>query len=154
VSRKELFLKNLEDFKRNIHWLVKSLEKAKEIDISSLEEEDIEKIEVLFSRFSRSVDMLINRILRGIDLLELEDAGTKLDVVIRAEKRGFVESYEELIALKDLRNELAHEYIGERFVDKLSEVLESSEKIIGIADRVMDYIYNQLLPKIRSHNEQ
>jgi hypothetical protein len=153
VSRKELFLKNLEDFKRNIHWLVKSLEKAKEIDISSLEEEDIEKIEVLFSRFSRSVDMLINRILRGIDLLELEDGGTKLDVVIRAEKRGFVESYEELIALKDLRNELAHEYIGERFVDKLSEVLESSEKIIGIADRVMDYIYNQLLPKIRSHNE-
>ena len=153
MSRKELFLKNLEDFKRNIHWLVRSLEKAKEIDISSLEEEDIEKIEVLFSRFSRSVDMLINRILRGIDLLELEDAGTKLDVVIRAEKRGFVESYEELIALKDLRNELAHEYIGERFVDKLSEVLESSEKIIGIADRVMDYIYNQLLPKIRSHNE-
>ena len=153
MSRKELFLKNLEDFKRNIHWLVKSLEKAKEIDISSLEEEDIEKIEVLFSRFSRSVDMLINRILRGIDLLELEDGGTKLDVVIRAEKRGFVESYEELIALKDLRNELAHEYIGERFVDKLSEVLESSEKIIGIADRVMDYIYNQLLPKIRSHNE-
>jgi hypothetical protein len=154
VSRKELFLKNLEDFKRNIHWLVRSLEKAKEIDISSLEEEDIEKIEVLFSRFSRSVDMLINRILRGIDLLELEDGGTKLDVVIRAEKRGFVESYEELIALKDLRNELAHEYIGERFVDKLSEVLESSEKIIEIADRVMDYIYNQLLPKIRSHNEQ
>ncbi len=153
MSRKELFLKNLEDFKRNIHWLVRSLEKAKEIDISSLEEEDIEKIEVLFSRFSRSVDMLINRILRGIDLLELEDAGTKLDVVIRAEKRGFVESYEELIALKDLRNELAHEFIGERFVDKLSEVLESSEKIIGIADRVMDYIYNQLLPKIRSHNE-
>ena len=46
MSRKELFLKNLEDFKRNIHWLVKSLEKAKEIDISSLEEEDIEKIEV------------------------------------------------------------------------------------------------------------
>ena len=154
MSRKELFLKNLEDFKRNIHWLVKSLEKAKEIDISSLEEEDIEKIEVLFSRFSRSVDMLINRILRGIDLLELEDGGTKLDVVIRAEKRGFVESYEELIALKDLRNELAHEFIGERFVDKLSEVLESSEKIIEIADRVMDYIYNQLLPKIRSHNEQ
>ena len=154
MSRKELFLKNLEDFKRNIHWLVRSLEKAKEIDISSLEEEDIEKIEVLFSRFSRSVDMLINRILRGIDLLELEDGGTKLDVVIRAEKRGFVESYEELIALKDLRNELAHEYIGERFVDKLSEVLESSEKIIEIADRVMDYIYNQLLPKIRSHNEQ
>ena len=98
--------------------------------------------------------MLINRILRGIDLLELEDGGSKLDVVIRAEKRGFVESYEELTALKDLRNELAHEFIGERFVDKLSEVLESSEKIIEIADRVMDYIYNQLLPKIRSHNEQ
>jgi hypothetical protein len=32
--------------------------------------------------------MLINKILRGLDLIELEDISRKLDIVIRAEKRG------------------------------------------------------------------
>ena len=151
-KQEEVFIQNLKDFKRSLYWLDKSLEKVRNMDINSfqnLSEEDLEKIEVLFSRFSRAVDMLINRILRGIDILELEDVGTKIDVVIRAEKRGFVESYETLIAMKDLRNELAHEYVGERLVSKFDEVREFSEKLIEIGNRVIEYGERELLPKLR-----
>ena len=148
----EVFVKNLSDFKKSLYWLKKVQEKVRDINIKNfqnLNEEDLEKIEVLFSRFSRAVDMLINRILRGIDILELEDVGTKLDIVIRAEKRGFVDSYETLIAMKDLRNELAHEYVGERLISKLDEVKEFSEKLIEIGNRVIEYGERELLPKLR-----
>jgi hypothetical protein len=150
TPKEKLFLKNVKDFEKSIDWLERALKKSETVDVDGLSEEDIEKIEVLFSRFSRSADMLINRVLRGIDLLELEDIGTKLDVVIRAEKRGFVENYKELIALKDLRNELAHEYLGEWFVSKLPEVVEASERLIEIANRVLNYVYEELIPKIES----
>ncbi len=148
----EVFVKNLNDFKKSLYWLGKVQEKVRDINIKNfqnLNEEDLEKIEVLFSRFSRAVDMLINRILRGIDILELEDVGTKLDIVIRAEKRGFVDSYETLIAMKDLRNELAHKYVGERLISKLDEVKEFSEKLIEIGTRVIEYGERELLPKLR-----
>ena len=148
----EVFVKNLNDFKKCLYWLEKAQKKVKNISVKNfqdLNEEDLEKIEVLFSRFSRAVDMLINRILRGIDILELEDVGTKLDIVIRAEKRGFVDSYETLIAMKDLRNELAHEYVGERLISKLDEVKEFSEKLIEIGNRVIEYGERELLPKLR-----
>jgi hypothetical protein len=148
TPKEKLFLKNVKDFEKSIDWLERALKKSETVDVDRLSEEDIEKIEVLFSRFSRSTDMLINRVLRGIDLLELEDIGTKLDVVIRAEKRGFVESFRELIALKDLRNELAYEYLGEWFVNKLPEVVEASKRLIEIANRVLNYVYEELTPKI------
>ncbi len=148
----EVFVENLNDFKKSLYWLEKVQEKVRDINIKNfqnLNEEDLEKIEVLSSRFSRAVDMLINRILRGIDILELENLGTKLDIVIRAEKRGFVDSYETLITMKDLRNELAHEYVGERLISKLDEVKEFSEKLIEIGNRVIEYGERELLPKLR-----
>jgi len=84
--------------------------------------------------------MLINKILRGSDLIELEDISRKLDIVIRAEKRGFIEDYKILIALKDLRNELVHEYIEENLVKKYKEVIDSTPKLLEIIDKVFKYI--------------
>ena len=149
TAKEELFLKNFSDFKKSLEWLKRALSKAEGIDLGKpLSEEELERVELLFSRFSRSVDFLISKILRGIDLLELEEVGTKLDVAIRAEKRGFVEDYRRLIALKDLRNELAHEYLGERFVLRLPEVVEGAKELLFISDRVINYVERELLPKL------
>ena len=71
--------------------------------------------------------MLINKILRGLDLIELEDISRKLDIVIRAKKRGFIEDYKILIVLKDLRNELVHEYIEENLVKNIKDVFKQNE---------------------------
>jgi hypothetical protein len=112
VRREEsiiLFCENLKKSIRNKEWLEKSYHKSLRIDLDNLREEDYEVLETLCNRFGRTVDMLINKILRGLDLIELEDVSRKLDIVIRAEKRGFVDDYRVLVALKDLRNELIHE---------------------------------------------
>ena len=152
MRKLEVFLKNLEEFKNNLEWLKKSLKKCQSFvdkNPKNLTDPQLEAIEALFSRFSRSVDMLINRILRGIDILEFEDVGTKLDIAIRAERRGFVENFEELIALKDLRNELAHEYVGERLHEKLNEVIYASQELLRISEKVISYAEKELLPKFK-----
>ena len=84
----------------------KSYHKALDKNLDDLKEEDYEVLETLCNRFGRTVDILINKIPRGLDLIELEDISRKLDIVIRAEKRGFVDDYKVLVALKDLRKEL------------------------------------------------
>ena len=118
----------------------RSYDRCKDIDLLSLSEDDLEKLETLAARFSRSIDILINKFLRSLDIAELEDVSRKLDIVIRAEKRGFVENYEELIELKNLRNELAHEYIEELFIEKIDLVRHKSKELFTIKDKIVAYM--------------
>lgn len=86
------------------------------------------------------MDILLNKVLRSLGILELEEPLRKLDVVIRAEKRGLVEDYNTLIEMKDLRNELAHEYIEETLKFRLEEVLEKSLKLLEITENLKQYM--------------
>ena len=139
-ERQELFCENLRLFNKTLLWLKKSLERMSTVNVNgTLSERELEAVEALLSRYSRSVDILINRVLRSLDYLELEDSKRKLDVVIRAEKRGFVDDYNKLIEMKDLRNELAHEYLEERLMDKVKEVVDKSWELLKIAERINAY---------------
>ncbi len=138
---KRIFCENLELLNKNAQWLLKSYEKAENIDFSKKEltDEELEVLETLSNRFGRTVDILINKVLRGLDLIELEDVSRKLDVVIRAEKRGFVRDYRILIEMKDLRKELVHEYIQENLKEKFKEVLEKTPILIEIVRKINEY---------------
>lgn len=134
---KELLCENLRLLEKSILWLLKSYDKAK--GIQHIDEENIEIFETLSNRFGRTVDILINKVLRSLDIYELEYTGTKLDVVIRAEKRGFVENYKTLIELKDLRNELVHEYIEEEIYEKFREIVQKTPLLVDISKKVIKY---------------
>ena len=138
---KKIFCDNLNLFNKSIEWLNKSYQKAKNIDLekNNLSEDELEVLETLSNRFSRAVDILINKVLRSLDLLELEDISRKIDIVIRAEKRGFVNDYRLLIELKDLRNKLIHEYIQEMLLQKFKEVIEKTPLLLDIADKINKY---------------
>ncbi|WP_051654238.1 hypothetical protein [Persephonella sp. KM09-Lau-8] len=107
---------------------------------NNLSEEELEVLETLSNRFSRAVDILINKVLRSLDLLELEDISRKIDIVIRAEKRGLVDDYKLLIELKDLRNELIHEYIQEMLLEKFKEIIEKTPLLFDIANKINSYL--------------
>jgi hypothetical protein len=72
--------------------------------------EEFAQFEVLTSRYARTTDMLVNKVLRSIDTVELEDIGTVIDIMNRAEKCGIVSSAELLHTIKDLKNNIVHEY--------------------------------------------
>ena len=141
VERREIFCENLKLFNKSIFWLKRSLQRVKSVEnFEKLTEEQLEIIETLMNRYSRAVDILINKVLRSLDYLELEESSRKLDIVIRAEKRGFVRDYNILIEMKDLRNELAHEYLEERLRDRLEEVISKSRELVEIADKINRYV--------------
>ena len=141
IERREIFCENLKLFNKSIFWLKRSLQRVKSIEnFEKLTEEQLEIIETLMNRYSRAIDILINKVLRSLDYLELEESSRKLDIVIRAEKRGFVRDYNILIEMKDLRNELAHEYLEERLRDRLEEVISKSRELVKIADEINRYV--------------
>ena len=50
-----------------------------------------------------------------------------------------MEDYNILIELKDLRNELAHEYIEEALKNRLEEVMEKSFLLLEITENLKEY---------------
>lgn len=77
----------------------------------------LERLESLTSRFARLADLLVQRVLRLIDDLELAPRGSVLDRIQRAEKRGLFEEPGQLIRIRELRNLIAHEYVSDRMPD-------------------------------------
>jgi len=120
-----------------------TLEDVKDLPIKPLVEdyewEELKDIEVLTARFARLSDIFVKNLLRIIDELELEFEGTIIDSLNRAEKRGHVESAELLIQIRELRNEIAHEYIAQAILDLFETVRGLAPKLIGDCKETLAY---------------
>jgi hypothetical protein len=102
-------------------------------------DDEFDRFENLTSRYARTTDLLIGKVLRSIDRVELMESGSIIDAANGAEKRGIVESVSALRDLKDLRNEITHEYETEDIKSLFSLVLASTPRLFGIADRTIKY---------------
>ena len=99
----------------------------------------LESVEAFSSRFARTVDLLVNKVLRTLDRVELLPQGTLLDVVNRAEKRSFVARAAELREMKDVRNIIAHDYAGAKVADIFAYCREQKPALEAICSRVAAY---------------
>ncbi len=99
----------------------------------------LESVEAFCSRFARTVDLLVNKVLRSLDRLELRPEGTLLDVINRAEKRGFVERAADLREMKDVRNIIAHDYAGARAAEIFVYCREQKPVLDAICDRAIGH---------------
>jgi uncharacterized protein YutE (UPF0331/DUF86 family) len=102
-------------------------------------EKQLESAEAFTGRFARAVDLLVNKVLRSLDRVELKPEGTLLDVVNRAEKRGLVARAEELREMKDVRNMIAHDYAGAKAAEIFAYCREQKPVFDAICDRVVAY---------------
>lgn len=89
-------------------------------DLRGVSGDQLESAEAFTSRFARAVDLLVNKVLRSLDRLELRPEGTLLDVVNGAEKRGLVADADLLREMKAIRNVIAHDYAGARLAEIFS----------------------------------
>ena len=88
----------LEGMRKSVLWLKRSHTKCCQIGVKEhYTEDEFDDFENLASRYARMLDAILNKVFRSIDAIELEDGGTLLDVVNRAEKRGIVDSAERAI---------------------------------------------------------
>ena len=101
--------------------------------------EELDKFESLISRFARISDIITQKIFKSIFILLREETKTFIDRINFAEKIGLVESMEELLIIRDLRNEIAHEYCLSDISDIFGDVLKHSHTLIQIVGDVKKY---------------
>ncbi|KDR95003.1 hypothetical protein SAMN02745945_00631 [Peptoclostridium litorale DSM 5388] len=101
--------------------------------------DELDRFEALTSRFSRASDILIQKVFRRIDIIELEGSGTVIDRINRAEKRNIVEDAEKLKKIRRLRNDIAHEYLPEVVSGIFKEVLRMTAILIGDIEKTIEY---------------
>jgi len=101
-------------------------------------EDEFMSFEAMTARYARTTDMLVNKFLRSLDVVEYIDGGTIIDATYNAEKRGIASS-KEIRKLKDLRNSITHEYETENIVRFFSEVLELTPFLKQVIEKLNDY---------------
>jgi len=101
-------------------------------------EEEFIAFEAMTSRYARTTDMLINKVLRSLDVVEYIDGGTVIDAANNTEKRGIADS-QDLRKLKDLRNSIAHEYVTENIVRFFAQVLEFTPLLNKVIEALNKY---------------
>jgi uncharacterized protein with von Willebrand factor type A (vWA) domain len=102
-----------------------------------------ESCEALTSRFARLCDLLVQRLFRTLDQVELADEGTILDRLARAEKRGLIASVEEWRELRELRNEIAHDYLIESSDRVLTEAHRRAPVLLETVEKLAAYVLSK-----------
>jgi len=110
--------------------------------------EQLERLESMSARFARLSDILIQRIFRLIDDIELVGSSTVLDRIYRAEKRGWAQA-DQLIKIRELRNLIAHEYATDAMPEIYAAVMMLSPSLLDTAHQVENYTNNLLQPNER-----
>ena len=123
---------------KSVYWLNISYDKCSRLDFQSITVENFELLEALSTRFARASDITIKKLFRTIDILEFAE-GTLLDALNRAEKRGLIESVEDIRKIRDLRNTIAHDYAAEDIIDLSQEILKKTPILISIIKKSITY---------------
>lgn len=103
--------------------------------------EELERLESLASRFARLSDLLMHRVMRLIDDLELTATGTLLDRIHRAEKRGWIDDAIKLVRIRELRNLIAHEYAADKMSEIYTAVAAFAPELLAVVPKVTAYAH-------------
>ena len=115
----------------SIETLLHSVEKCKRIGIKkeySFEEQ--ESFDSLTSKFGRSSDIFTQKVVRTTWLLLHESFVPFIDMMNVCVKMEMLKSTDEMIGIRDMRNQIAHEYIPEALRDLVPEVIEMTQQLV------------------------
>ena len=119
----------------------RSLVKCRNLDFSvPISFETEESLDSLSSKFSRLSDIHTQKVLKTIIFLVREDAPTFLDRMNLCEKLSIIHSAEEMIAIRDLRNIIAHEYLSENLIEIYREIIRLSDNLLKSILQTENYL--------------
>jgi len=101
--------------------------------------EELESFESFTGRFARLSDVLIQKIFRLVDVLDLDTQGTIRDRINRAEKKELIASSDVFVEIRMVRNDIAHEYLPEAIHDIFGKVLSLTPHLLDGVERTITY---------------
>jgi uncharacterized protein with HEPN domain len=104
-----------------------------------------EMLDAFVARFSRLQDTIGDKLLPAILKLNLEPVGSQLDNLFRAEKLGWIDSADQWVELRGLRNSLIHEYMtaAENLLSALKKVIQLGDMLIKTQNLLKDNYKNK-----------
>lgn len=111
--------------------------------IERLPDAQQERLEALVARFARLSYIIIQKLFRAVDAIELVDEGTILDRLLRMEKRGVIQSAIEWRHIRELRNQVAHDYVVENSQLFYSEIIANCSILIALLPQLEQYLQKQ-----------
>jgi hypothetical protein len=133
-------LKEMGSLEKSASLFKQSYDKCKVFGIKKTYSElELEAFEALTARFSRLSDLLLQRVFRLIDSLELVNEGTVVDRLNRAEKRKLFPAAKQFVEMKHLRNLIVHEYEPDEYTLVFKNVLNMAEPLLDCVDKTIEY---------------
>jgi uncharacterized protein with HEPN domain len=103
--------------------------------------DELDRFEALSSRFARTSDVYTQKLLKSLFIVLGESAVSFLDKARLAEKLEVIERAEDLAAIRDLRNTIAHEYAVADLNDVFRRALELTGSLLDIISSTTRYIH-------------
>jgi hypothetical protein len=105
--------------------------------------EEQESFDSLTSKFARTSDIFFQKVLRTSWSLLHESPVPFIDLANRCEKELVIPSGDKLIEIRDLRNQIAHEYLPEVLKAMVPEIFQRTTTLISSIDFAGSYLYNR-----------
>jgi uncharacterized protein with HEPN domain len=101
-------------------------------------------LDAFVARLGRLQDTIGDKLLPAFLKLNLEPVGSQLDNLFRAEKLGWIDSVEQWIELRGLRNSLVHEYMTspEKLLFALKKVVQLGDMLIKTQNLLLSNFKN------------
>jgi hypothetical protein len=118
-----------------------SVQKCKSIGLKkSYTFEELESFDSLTSKFSRTSDIYTQKVLRSNWMLLHESFVPFIDMMNKSEKLLIIKSADQMIEIRDLRNQIAHEYIPESIRDLVPEVIELTSQLLENIEKCRHFL--------------
>ena len=138
---KELLLLHIGLLQKSVNTFLIALQECKAIGVKGkYSYEGLKSFDSLTSKFARTSDIFTQKVLRSLLLLLRESTNTFIDMCNKAEKIGIIESADKLLEIRDLRNQIAHEYLEEQLTLIFSEVLSISDFLLNDIRSTKEYM--------------
>jgi hypothetical protein len=132
---------NLKSLFRSLETLDYSYKKC--VRIGQKEHYDLDEqecYEALTARFARTADLLTQKVLKTFFILMQEDIKGIIDGANFLEKIGVIENADDLLNIRELRNQIAHEYVDMELSALFSEIINNISLLNKIITNVNLFI--------------
>lgn len=108
--------------------------------------DELDCFEALSARFARTADLYTQKLLKSLFMVLGEDPASFLDKARLAEKLAAIDDAEDLAAIRDLRNMIAHEYAVANLNEVFRRTLALSGTLLDIISSTGRYVSEKLPP--------
>jgi hypothetical protein len=123
-----------------------SYEKCKKIKIKSeYTLKELDAFENLSSRFARLNDIILQKMLKTIHSIDLDEINTIRDSINLAEKKNLIKSARKMIEMRELRNSIVHEYIPDVIKNIFISALKLTPLLIKDVELINSYCTDKFI---------